>query len=235
MTKRKSVIVTVFALTLALALCIALGMPAPQANAWRLEPEATVILDDGNGAFVKSELSKLYGQLVSGATTLQQLEAAATKVAADETSALGTGASDFSAPGTVASLGGKKWTPVHLTKDNDGNVILTLWLAWTTDVQHWSACSLDRYDWQQVRQTQYDAYPMNMYSSSYIRAYLNGTDYLAEAGATQLTKGSGVQSGEWKIFLSTFDKYLVAPEKIAYKQTSAAPFCCPGSEKIPAM
>ncbi len=217
MTKNRYVYLSILALILFSALAIALSMPARQANAWRSEPTSTAVLDDGNGSFVKSELSKLYCQLVSGATSLQQLNTAANKVASEEYRATGTGAGDFAQLGFTVMLGNKKWTPVHLTTDCDGNVILTLWLAWTSDAQPWSACQLDGFTWQNTPQTQYDPYPMNMYSSSYIRAYLNGTDYLAEASATQLTSGKSVQADEWKIFLSSFDKYLVAPENIAYQ------------------
>ena len=81
MTKNRYVYLSMLALILVSALAIALGMPARQANAWRSEPTSTAVLDDGNGSFVKSELSKLYGQLVSGATSLQQLNAAANKAA----------------------------------------------------------------------------------------------------------------------------------------------------------
>lgn len=224
MSKSKSAIFSILVAVLALALGATCLVPSQSANAWRLEPEAAATLDDGNGGFVQSELTKLYGMLVDGATTVAQLNAAATRAATDANGISGTGASNFAQPEAVVMLGNKKWTPVHLTKDSSGNTILTLWLAWTTDVQSWSAFKL--YD--SKRQTQYDAYPVNMYSSSYIRAYLNGTDFLAEAGATQLSSGSDVQSDEWKVFLASFGDYIVAPSQVAYQANERSSAVLPG-------
>lgn len=226
MTKRQS-LTLVFGCALAFSLTAAVLSPRTEASAYRLEPEATLApLDDGQGNFEIENLHALYGMLVSGASSLSDLEAAATRAPSAAGFAAGTGSADF-AQQAIVLLGGKKWTPVHLTKDQDGNTILTLWLAWTEDVQPWSAFGVDRQNWQTTRQTQYDPYPMNMYSSSYIRAYLNGTSYAAQAGATSLTDGAAVQAGTWKTFLSTFKNVLVAPEKVSYQANERASVLLP--------
>ncbi|MDE5721120.1 MAG: hypothetical protein K2I30_00050, partial [Clostridia bacterium] len=69
----------------------------------------------------------------------------------------------------LIDFGGMKWTAVYLTKDNDGDVILTLWLAENSGT---SAYHL-------YNGGSNNNYPGSMYSSSYIRAIaLNGGNSL---------------------------------------------------------
>ncbi len=82
----------------------------------------------------------------------------------------------------VLTMDGQKWTVTHLTKDNSGNTIATLWQAMVSAAYTWNP-------WYEDVTTY--AYPSNMYSTSYVRAdALNsgGNGYVATMGAETLTK-----------------------------------------------
>ncbi len=219
MSRQKTFIFLMFGLLFALAASLSCMFFKTEAHAFTEEPAAHATLDDGEGGFDRAQLSRLYGLLKTGATQLSDLDDLAMQPGSNTA---GTGASDFSAQDIVVELGQKKWTPVHLTKDQEGHTILTLWLAWTEDLQPWSAFSLDEYRYDETPQTQYDPYPMNMYSSSYLRAYLNGTAYLSAQGEETLVSGNAAQSPDWKTFLATFGDYLDAPEEISYQASERA-------------
>ncbi len=219
MTKRKTFVIFIFSLLFALSALLFAAMGEKKAYAFFEEPASVLSLDKGDGTFDQAELSDLYGLLKTGAAQLSDLDDFARN---DGEFATGTGASGFATQNIVVELGQKKWTPVHLTKDKEGHTVLTLWLAWTEDTQPWAVASTDGYPWNETPQTQFDPYPMNMYSSSYLRAYLNGTDYLAAQGEGALANGKEVQSGDWAVFLSTFGNYLDTPEEIAYQASERA-------------
>ncbi|MDE6551238.1 MAG: hypothetical protein K2M44_07070, partial [Clostridia bacterium] len=118
----------------------------------------------------------------------------------------------------ILTLDGKQWTATHLTKDRDGNTILTLWLARSDDACQWNTWSV------------YDAsykYLANIYSTSYIRAVaLNsgGSGYVATDGATELTKIAQSDTHTYArltmpSIAGSLTDFIVTPSHVAYQET----------------
>ncbi len=114
-------------------------------------------------------------------------------------------------------FGGYYWIPVYLTTDKNGNAILDLWLADAEESAQWNTWS---------KNDAASNYPSNMYSSSYVRSYLMGTDYIANEEDTELT--SGTQSEVWNKFLTDLGwsygqscSFLVSPSEVTYQETES--------------
>ena len=118
----------------------------------------------------------------------------------------------------VLAMDGQQWTVTHLTKDNSGNVIATLWQASESTTHTWNKWS--------NRETTY-AYPSSMYSTSFVRAdALNsgGNGYVATNGAETLTKVA--QKADHKYARLTMPSvkgsltdFIVKPSAVAYQGT----------------
>ena len=116
----------------------------------------------------------------------------------------------------VLTMDGQKWTVTHLTKDNSGNTIATLWQATESTTHTWNP-------WYENVTTY--AYPSNMYSTSFVRAdALNsgGNGYVATKGATTLTKVA--QKSDHKYAKLTMPSvkgsltdFIVKPSAVAYQ------------------
>ena len=122
MTKRKTLLLLICSLLLALSAAFPAIFGKVAAHAFPKEPDAVGTLDNGEGGFDKTALSHLYGLLKTGATQLSDLDELAQRQGGNAT---GTGAYEFSTADIVLSFGQKKWTPVHLTKDQEGHTIPT--------------------------------------------------------------------------------------------------------------
>ncbi len=118
----------------------------------------------------------------------------------------------------VMNMDGQQWTVTHLTKDRSGNTIVTLWKASESITHTWNP-------WADNVTTY--AYPSNMYSTSFLRAYaLNsgGNGYVATKGATTLTKVA--QKADHKYARLTMPSvkgsltdFIVTPAQVAYQET----------------
>ena len=177
----------------------------------------------------------------------------------------GTARKDASALNTTVTLGGYKWNVVLVSRalygksdlsdkvnynygsnavgDKD-DIIVTLWLADTTVAEagidtanyNWSAGGWS-YKVETIQTANGLHYPTNMYSSSYIRALLNGTNYAdygialgtseqVAKGATKanpfnsvvIRDGSSLQKDEWKTLISTYGDYIATPAQIKWQQ-----------------
>ncbi len=116
----------------------------------------------------------------------------------------------------VLTMDGQQWTVTHLTKDNSGNTIATLWQATESARHTWNP-------WNDLATTY--AYPSNMYSTSFVRAdALNsgGNGYVASKGATTLTKVA--QKADHKYARLTMPSvngsltsFIVKPSAVAYQ------------------
>ena len=116
----------------------------------------------------------------------------------------------------VLTMDGQKWTVTHLTKDNSGNTIATLWQATESTTHTWNP-------WYDGATTY--AYPSNMYSTSFVRAdALNsgGNGYVATKGDTILTKVA--QKADHKYARLTMPSvkgsltsFIVKPSAVAYQ------------------
>ena len=123
----------------------------------------------------------------------------------------------------VVSIDGKQWTVADLRKADNGDLIATMWLASSAELSQWNLWHDD---------TPTDAYPGNMYATSYIRAHaLNsgGCGYVKTQGATTLTPIAQSADHPYAKFtmqsvadgtreLSLTD-YIVQPKDVAYQET----------------
>ncbi len=125
------------------------------------------------------------------------------------------------------TLGGLTWYVTYLSKDKTGNVIATLWLSDVTNAYNQNGVQFNK--WTSEKSSY--AYPANMYSSSYARNQLTGTQYAATEGASELS--SGAPSYMWQKFTSNFGNYFVAPSQISWQanestvETNAFSFLAP--------
>ncbi len=124
------------------------------------------------------------------------------------------------------SNGIQKFTPTYVSRLESGEIIVTLWYAYSQLKVPYSA------GWYST-----DAsfeFPANMYSSSYIRSFLNGTPYAAAEGATPKTTAilvndqsqisldySGtVWDKDYKAFVSDgFSQFIVQPKFVPWQNT----------------
>ena len=88
----------------------------------------------------------------------------------------------------IVGFGGKEWTATYLTRDNNGNVILTLWCNYAEDgtMMTWSGSD-----------SSYKvAYPSNMYSTSYGKhTTLNGGRPVDPTGTIPNVPGYSINTG----------------------------------------
>ena len=119
----------------------------------------------------------------------------------------------------IVTFGGLDWQVVYLSKDTDGNNILTLWLANSTDTSKWSS------GWYEDNSSY--ANPSNMYGSSYIRCVtLNaGGTYSTSSSAT----ASATQTETNKFARFTMEEvdnsliqYLITPSKVNWQLYQSA-------------
>ncbi len=118
----------------------------------------------------------------------------------------------------VLTMDGQKWTVTHLTKDRDGNTIVTLWLANSSVKCLWNKWNIDGPT---------APYPTSMYSCSFIRASaLNsgGDGYIAKKGDTALTK---IEQSEEHMYArltmpsaeGSLTDFIVTPAQVEYQET----------------
>lgn len=107
--------------------------------------------------------------------------------------------------GAEVVLGGMRWRVVLSSETDKHEVYATLWLANSKDTGIWGA-------WSNPDTTL--PTPSNMYSASYIRAYLNNTRF----STSQTEFADNVQKAEWKNFLDKYGAFISAPEEISYQR-----------------
>ncbi|MDE7330111.1 MAG: hypothetical protein K2N30_03305, partial [Clostridia bacterium] len=205
------------------------GLPALAMNtASATEIISGDLWDSDAKSISKAPLQSLTSIITGGSTSYQALTSTLNS-ATDKTISAADLRSNNSNKDIVVTFGGKQWTVTYVSEDMSGNVIATLWLAdgGHTDLQPFSA------GWT-ASSTTYDPsieYPANMYSTSYIRSYLNGTPYVQAAGATPGTTElavssnsdlsinlTGVQGDTWETFLSDSKaSFLVAPQSVSWQ------------------
>ena len=134
----------------------------------------------------------------------------------------------------VVSLGGLKWQVVYLSQEKSGDPILTLWLSSNkqesfngktpthSDYKFYDSAMYSPWGvWRLATATETDAYPGNMYGTSYIRSVaLNNGGYYSTAVDTL---SSYVQKTTESVFaLYTMEQfgltdYLVVPRDVPYQ------------------
>ncbi|MDE7191493.1 MAG: hypothetical protein K2O35_03410, partial [Clostridia bacterium] len=195
----------------------------------------------GSKVFNGNILEKLYSRLsINNSTSFKDVEDAASAIPAQTNNELRSGktanqlrSTNSDGNSTVVTLGGMNWLVTSLTKDRNGDVIVTLWLENTpnsSDYQTtWNA-------WTTDSNVLSSTYLPTGYSTSYIRSYLlNGysmTDSLGNSYPTQYSTGTSnplttlVAQSTYKYDIFTnvnnsknITDYIVKPEQIEYQET----------------
>ena len=120
----------------------------------------------------------------------------------------------------IVSLGGLVWQVMYLSKDLEGNNILTLWLANSNDTSTWSS------GWGSSSTNV--NYPSNMYGTSYIRAVTlnNGGAYATSTSAT-----TTAEQNENSVFArftmeeveGSLTSFLVTPNDVSWQLLQSNP------------
>ena len=136
------------------------------------------------------------------------------------------------------TFGGLTWQVVYLTKDKQGNDILTLWLsnnkqdAWAdrsaTEGTYYGFIDGALYsDWSYnwSSDTPSANYPSNMYSTSYIHSVTlnNGGSYANNGGSSTTSVGQS-ESNVFAMFTmedvaGSVKQYLVTPKQVGYQES----------------
>ena len=158
-----------------------------------------------NGESMAALYEKLTGD--SAKTDISDVDALGTLTAADI-----RGKND--GKDIVLTMNGQKWTITHLTRDNSGNTIVTLWQA-NNNIRHqfnkWAAHNITEY-------------PSCVYGTSYMRSHgLNiGSDYVETKDAKTLTSSPQDETHEYaKLTMpsvkGSLTDYIVKPSAVAYQ------------------
>ena len=194
-------------------------------------------------SFDRVNLNELFQYLTGDESatfeTVQTLSATPTSSADIRANVIGekTDAQDV-----VVTLGGLEWQVVYLSKDNNENTILTLWLS-SSFQDAWADRQVDEgsyygfingslySDWSANWSLSLTdvSYPGNMYGTSYIRAVTlnNGGDYamLSEETQTLETETETATQSENSVFalftmeevIGNLTNYLVTPGDVAWQ------------------
>ncbi len=173
--------------------------------------------------FDKANLSKLLKVISNDSTVTVDNMSAISTLAESTLNATGIRENDYAGKTSdndiLVTFGGLVWQVMYLSKDSDGNDILTLWLANSTSTSTWSS------GWYSTSTGV--TYPSNMYGTSYIRAVtLNGGGEYATSNTETLTATQS-ETNEFAKFTMTdiagsLTKYLVTPSKISWQETQSS-------------
>ena len=219
-----------------LAFGAALMIPKNEKSASATAASTTLtkdIVDRATHAVNRSGLKDLFAALTGNGNTYSDVEK------------LFESQSAYTAAGLITKYGkeynvlfdGKKWIPAYLSRTGGttGDIILTLWLADSMTVSDKPTESYERAIWamHSVASTNYSVpYPSSMYSTSYIRAFINGTQdgdgqpiqystkYSDDGGLKTIS--SDEYSSTWVSFISAYSNYLVAPKGVKWQETESA-------------
>ena len=116
----------------------------------------------------------------------------------------------------------KKWYATYLSKNINGDPILTLWLANSEDSVRWNPQGVD----------EDGKYPNNMYGTSEMRAITlnNGGSYAESKNAEQLTEVEQDSNSKWSIYTmeksnlvpNSITDYIEIPENMPYQYSQDA-------------
>ena len=244
--RRKFIAVLAVLFCALLALSTALMIPKNKtAGAYTYVPTTNVpelIIDNGTGTtFNYDNLKTLYGKLVSGATTYDDVKSALNS-SMNTMGAIHQG--NFADPNNViVEFGGLKWVAVYLSKAttahasvggaaapgtpgaaNDGDAVLTLWLANPTETSNFNS-----YQSSGTANGNYGGtYPSNMYGTSYMRAVVlgNGGQYAtSENGALTTASSAEINGSSYAKFATgALKDYLVSPRYIGWQYEQHAKY-----------
>ena len=207
------------------------------------------LYDDASGAMDKDNVGTLI-KFITGNTSLDSTnaESALDSLASAETTSADiransvtvNGVSKTSEQDIIVTLGGLDWQVVYLSKDNNDNNILTLWLsssyqsAWEgrsrtegalygylngSLYSDWSA------DWSSVSTSV--SYPSNMYGTSYVRAVtLNNGGIYATSESESVTAVQSLNSAFARFTMeeanNSLTSFLVTPGEVSWQLFQSA-------------
>ena len=197
MSKLRKKLIGILAVLFCALLVLSAAFLIPKPKTAKASPLSNVIVLGDNGNFSAKALRKLYGNILSGKTTYENLSNSLD-------TAKGTVLKKYSemTPTTV-ELGGLEWNVVAASKNQNGEVVVTLWLATTPYTEYFSDPNFDDND--------ASTYSPCEYGMSLVRSTLVGGDY-----ATSLTGGTktGTQNGIWTKFLGYYGNYIDNPYQV---------------------
>lgn len=155
-----------------------------------------------NGTFDTNSIMRLMGKII-GKTTVVSYDEINSYFTNTERRRYGM---DI---GAEVLLGGLRWRVVFASKPDRGDVFVTLWLSNSSDAVKWT-------NWSNSSESTSDSvtYPANMYSTSFIRSYLTGSNY--SVSSSELSS-SGAQSDIWSNFLKNYRNYILSPAEVSYQ------------------
>lgn len=237
-----------------IATCCALALGATWL-AEGLKEDAKAFLNDDTTSYVKigelwnstdkifdkDNLSKLF-QYISGDSNLKAKDISAISTLAStnrdssyfRTQALGD---KTSGKDIVVRFGGLDWTATYLSKDTDGNPILTLWLSNSTQDAFAGRNATEGAGYGFVNNGLYSTwsanwyseytnipYPSNMYSTSYIRSVtLNNGGGYALSGGDSLQSHNQDSNNVFAAFtMGELAEYIESPKNALYQHDQSA-------------
>lgn len=155
--------------------------------------------------FNSENLTILYDRINRGSTTYKELS---DSLGTENGKVLRTSAQMSALGMTSILLGGLKWNAVAASKDANGDVVLTLWLANSLASKSFAKCS----------STSVGKYAANEYGTSFVRACIVGGDYAETAYATN----TATQDETLKAFLNKYESFIITPSQIEYQGAERA-------------
>ncbi len=134
----------------------------------------------------------------------------------------------------LVTLGGYTWTPTYLSYDNEGNVILTLWMNDSSELNGKAYDTSKTFGstgtstWNSGFSASGDVtnipYPPNMYGTSYMSAVVlnNGGGYATSEGATELTTATQNADSAFALFTMAdggLRDFIVTPEHVSWQES----------------
>ena len=187
----------------------------------------------GNSSITYENASSTLNTLASNVTTSADIRSKSVTV---------NGVTKSSSQDVIVRFGGLDWQVVYLSKDTDGNNILTLWLSSSqqdafsgrsrTEGEYYGFFDNSLYsDWSvDWHDENIDSYPSNMYGTSYIRAVTlnNGGQYATSASALSSAYAQNSNSVFARFTMeeveNSLTQYITIPSKVswqAYQSTAA--------------
>lgn len=186
-------------------------------------PIGDIVLSDytkprpDNNVFDGEKMNKLYARLLNNdnATYETVKSAAAGKLTAANIRANNGNKLLTLEMGKDASGNSLVWNAVYLSTNRDGDPILTLWMAQSSDTAQWNKYSTNTNG----------AYPSNMYGNSYIRTeVLNNTGtYYTNVSGTGSTTYTQTSTHKYAKFTSpsavgSFTDFIDEPAKVEWQE-----------------
>ena len=220
MSKLRKKLITVLAVLFCALLCLSTALIIPKTKTAEADSLSTVVDLGDNGKFSAAGLRKLY-ENIFGVTTYKKLKDKLDNLSEDKGTPL-IKHSDMTA--TTVKLGSRSggnslvWNVVAVSKNQQGDVIATLWLAESFYKANFSSFTNE----------EISTYASSEYSMSYIRSTLMGGNYAKDTTTSDI----GTQNDTWETFVGKYCNFIDTPKNVCgttgYQAIQEAPIYAPG-------